>query len=231
MNYSTSLSLSQISHRHKDFLITILEDLAKIRLDWDSEATDTLLRQEAILLRQLLVQDGGTLFQVARLFNTNLKVHGPARVQQILSKKGGIVKFYQAGGAVYQGMGVRSIFERDGVSPDPAARYRRHQRKKELNSGRTYCLVEYLNSICFVLDGQPITRENLIKYVCNKIGGGGHFDLGKLGGVPKKLDEIRQRYRIADKNAIYFELLAIGQALTSSPSVMELEKNIRRVLK
>jgi len=228
MLYPTSLPLS---NRQKEFLRIIPEDLQQIRENWDNEVNDTRLRQEAILLRQLLVQDRGMLLIASEWLNTCLKVMGPLPLNQMLSRKGGKVLFYQAGGAVYRGMEVRGVGIREGVSPspDPAKAHKRIIEKIE--AGKCYTLTEYLHSPCFVLEGELVTRINLIKYVCNKMGGGGHFELGALSKKLEKLDNVRQNYIVADKNAVYYELLAIGQALANSPSIQKFEKKLRSVLK
>jgi hypothetical protein len=73
-------------------------------------------------------------------------------------------------------------------------------------------------------DKQPIVRRHLvIKYVANKLGGihlDPKRDLKKDEEVGfSLLDQIADTYQVAGKQAIYFELLSIGQSISASPDV------------
>jgi hypothetical protein len=88
---------------------------------------------------------------------------------------------------------------------------------------RDLSLKKFLDSACIVARGTKISRRTLIKYVANKLGGV-HFDPKRdLTKMEEQqfalLDEIRDERIVADKPAIYFELLSVGQALLASPDI------------
>ena len=74
----------------------------------------------------------------------------------------------------------------------------------------------FVESPCMVIEGAVVIRRVLIKYVSNKLGGA-HFDRTRGFSQEeiafRRLDSVGSTLRLADKNAIYFELLSIGQAL------------------
>lgn len=75
-----------------------------------------------------------------------------------------------------------------------------------------------------LIGGHLISRHTVIKYVANKLGGAHH---DKRRGTDKEnlafvlLDKVGRDMglRLLDKPAVYFELLAIGQALAKSPDL------------
>lgn len=93
----------------------------------------------------------------------------------------------------------------------------------------TLTLANFMPSPCIIAQGKEISRRILIQYVANKLGGA-HWDPGR--GKKKKdmlfalLDQVSQRISLADKNAVYFELLSVGQALVNSPDIQTLRKKI-----
>ena len=98
-------------------------------------------------------------------------------------------------------------------------------RYEQLKGGveRDLSLRKFLASASVVTRGRLISRHLVIKYVANKLGGI-HLD-------PKRdlnkddeqsfhlLDAIADTYQIAGKQAIYFELLSIGQSIAASPDI------------
>ena len=94
----------------------------------------------------------------------------------------------------------------------------------------------FMKQISFVISGVKINREEVIKYIANKKGGA-HYDdsrkidiIGPKGELEKKyslLDNIHNGTYTADKNAVYYELLSIGQRLIESNDV----QRIRQILK
>ena len=93
----------------------------------------------------------------------------------------------------------------------------------------TLTLANFMPSLCIFAQGKEISRRMLIQYVANKLGGA-HWSPGR--GKTKQdmlfalLDQVSQNVILADKNAVYFELLSIGQALVNSPDIQTLRKHI-----
>jgi hypothetical protein len=89
-----------------------------------------------------------------------------------------------------------------------------------------------MKQISFIISRLKINREEVIKYITNKRGGA-HFDSSRnisTGDSEKKyslLDNIHMSTSIADKNAVYYELLSIGQRLIASHDV----ERIRQIIK
>jgi len=91
----------------------------------------------------------------------------------------------------------------------------------------------------FVIEGILINREEVIKYVSNKLGGA-HYDSSRKPRASSRgvsleekyalLDSARNSTMLADKNAIYYELLSIGQRLVNSKDVQQVRKALRGVL-
>ena len=74
-------------------------------------------------------------------------------------------------------------------------------------------LDRYVGSTTMIVRGTSISRRVLLKYVANKLGGA-HFDPKRQSDSESKafrlLDYVGETYQLAGKNALYFELLAIG---------------------
>lgn len=89
---------------------------------------------------------------------------------------------------------------------------------------RTWALIHYLDSPCIVFAGQSVSRRELIQYIANRKGGV-HFDETRDRLPPEvearfvALDGFIYTVQLADKDAVYFELLAIGQAIVAAPEV------------
>ena len=98
---------------------------------------------------------------------------------------------------------------------------------ESLNSGthrEAVKLSQFTAAPCLIDGGVPVSRRTLIKYVANKIGGA-HLDSKRddtEGPLFRILDRLRAERVQADKPVIYFELLAIGQALAASPDMLKL---------
>ena len=91
-----------------------------------------------------------------------------------------------------------------------------------------YSLNEFVESACIVIEGHCVKRRELIKYVSNKLGGV-HLDVkrpnmesikrNKLERTFVALDNVYESRNVFEKNAIFYELLSIGQDLINSDDV------------
>lgn len=82
-------------------------------------------------------------------------------------------------------------------------------------------LRSYLNSCGLLVYGTRVKRRDVVAYVANKLGGA-HFDPERTRKSEKAyvlIDGSFSTFRIQEKNAIYFEILSIGQLVCASPDV------------
>jgi hypothetical protein len=90
-----------------------------------------------------------------------------------------------------------------------------------------YTLSKYLALTSIYIDRDIwITKEEVIKYVSNKLGGV-HFDSKRRAKKPLELkyvhlDKLALSLEIGGKHCIYFEMLSIGQAIVKSEDVKKL---------
>jgi len=89
---------------------------------------------------------------------------------------------------------------------------------------------EFCRSASIVLDHIVVRRAEVVSYVANKLGGA-HFDAkrsGKLANKFKALDQQADRLAVSavpavkQKNAVFFELLSIGQLVARSEATSSL---------
>jgi tetratricopeptide (TPR) repeat protein len=100
----------------------------------------------------------------------------------------------------------------------------------------TLYLASFIEAPCMVVKGQIVPRQVLIEYVVNKLGGA-HFDPQRAVSAKDKLflllDLVDRQILVADKNAIYYELLSTGQALTKADDIsffLDVESKLMRNL-
>ena len=131
-------------------------------------------------------------------------------------------KYWSAGGARCNGMEIQSVFEPRQLGQEMGAKI-----LERLNSGthrEAVRLSQFTAAPCLIDGGVPVSRRTLIKYIANKLGGA-HLDSKRddpEGPLFRILDRLRAERVQADKPVIYFELLAIGQALAASPDMLKL---------
>ena len=87
---------------------------------------------------------------------------------------------------------------------------------------------QFVEGACIVVEGTPISRRNLVKYVANKLGDA-HYDPKRDKRWQRLLDQAQQ-FSITDMNAIYHEMLSIAQVIASSPDTARLKEAIRQRL-
>ena len=184
-------------------VITVASDLAYLRQEWDQSVDDSHLRRNSTVLRRILVNgDFGRAWRAVG-FEREPDINAIDLLKHIEGFDLSEIKFALAGGALFKGSKFACILL---YLSDAAEARRRDTQPTE----RGFHLSEFLNSASFITDGEIVTRREVIQYVANKLGGA-HLDadieppLKSLGGV-----------EIFGKPAVYFELLAIGQAVAHS---------------
>jgi hypothetical protein len=212
----------------------VSEDLDYLSEEWTQDIDDASLRRASPVLRSLLIDN--QLLQVASIFNEEIKIMAPA-----ISKFDGYLNdssivFYQSGGAKYKGMEIQFLKQLNRAK-SPEEIKADYERDKDI-IGQTYPvkLSLFMKQISFIINGVKINREEVIKYIANKRGGA-HYDgsrktdlIGSKGELERKyllLDNVHNSRFTTDKNAVYYELLSIGQRLIESNDV----QRIRQILK
>jgi hypothetical protein len=149
----------------------VLQDLDFFHSEWDQDVSDESLRRSSPVLRRFLVEE-----QLLRAWRSTGLSGQPEVLAPTLSKRLTVaslnaVRFATAERADYKGMTVALFFQSDEALT-PA------QIKKISELGppeAKQTLTEFTNSTCMIVEGTPITRIELIKYVANKLGGA-HYD-------------------------------------------------------
>lgn len=212
----------------KELLKIIFEDIRYITKEWNAkDISDASLRRSSNILRRLLIHRD--LFKAAYLFNMRkLRVLGSN--ESYPSLPGAVL--YQAGGGKSNGLQVKGFTMCDRALTDEEMRllYEKigQPKNKPIN------LNEFMKQPSIVIRGTKINREEIIKYVCNKLGGA-HYDNKRkedkeLERKYKLLDEHKNSSELTGKNAIYFELLSIGQKLVNNKDIQKLKKKIKNYL-
>lgn len=186
---------------------------------------DDTLRRDSGILRRLLVDGGAGLLpnyrrQLGRKGPLELEAIDLKRMIEGLDRQA--IAWAAAGGATHNGLMVSSVlyYRRAMTDEQMKARYEAGEAKRMMPVAR------YLDSTCIIFEGASVSRRNVVQFIANRLGGV-HFDptRDRSGAVVeaqfKALDEVMKRASLAEKNAVYFELLGIGQALVASPQVQE----------
>ena len=196
----------------------VAEDLTFLRVEWDHEINDGSLRRSSPVLRRLVVEgDFGRAWRALGLSKEPL-VQTPCLDRFLGPGSRSDVVVAHAGGAQYGGGAVRGVVQRSRAlsSEEVKANY---ERAKD-HQLRAFSLSRFRESLGMIVGGEEILRREIILYVCNKCGGS-HFDPTRddsksLERKFKLLDEHQRALEILGKNAVYFELLSIGQAVANS---------------
>ncbi|MGA4531727.1 hypothetical protein ACPA1H_15390 [Ectopseudomonas chengduensis] len=215
----------------------VSEDLDFLFSEWNQDIDDASLRRSSPVLRSLLIE--GLLGKVAQECGRDLRVMAPAINRVITETELKQNAYFQAGGAKYKGMVIQStsIINRARTTQEIKENYERT--KNVIGKSYPVKLGVFLRQPSFVVDGTLINREEVIKYVANKLGGA-HYDESRKvsagAGVTLDekftlLDKVRNEISIADKNAIYYELLSIGQRIINSRDVRHFRKNLQTIIK
>jgi hypothetical protein len=200
----------------------VLNDLRYLATTWTvKEIDDNFLRRDSVTLRRLLIDDGGGLLRKAR---KEMGLRGDPRlsaidlIEEIEGLDPRLIVLASAGGATHRGMAVAGALLYEGaMSPE--------QIKRQAARGmqvRDLPLSRYLDSPCLLTRGVRIPRRELIRYIANKKGGGHYDEKRDRKGDPRSfgaLDSLIGAAQLAGKDAVYFELLSIGQALIKSPQI------------
>ena len=137
------------------------------------------------------------------------------------------IEYVQAGGGLSHGVIVGGFREiaRVPTAEEVAEMYKAAMAALE---PRVYHLSEYLNSPSVVARGHRIPRRLVVKYVRNRLGGGGHLGLTEYKDSEffDVLDDAVAGREAAGRPAVYYEVLTIGQTIGQSHDARELRQAI-----
>jgi hypothetical protein len=213
----------------------VAEDLGYLFVEWNQDIDDASLRRGSTVLRSLLID--GLLSKAARQVNRDIRVMAPAIGQLFTEADLREYEYFQAGGAKYKGTTVQTVRLSRRIYT-AAERKASYDKLKDVTGSSSVKLSEFLKQTSFVVKGVLINREEVIKYVANKLGGA-HYDSARItlketAGVSLDqkyalLDEVKN-FTVADKDAIYYELLSIGQRIVNSRDIRNLRKQLTHLL-
>lgn len=212
-----------------ELLQVVKEDLEYLAEEWTQDIDDASLRRASPILRKLLIEKD--LYKVAREINEEISVLTPEISKFDNELDDPSIVYYQCGGATYKGLQVQDIKQLNRAKSEAEIK-QNYQRGKDI-VGKNYSikLSKFMKQTAFVIEGTKINREEVIKYISNKKGGA-HFDAERkiekdqLERKYALLDKIFEGNMVAEKNAVYYELLSIGQRLIKSVDV----ERIRSIL-
>ena len=193
-------------------------DLAFLRDEWDQEVDDHSLRRSSVILRRLLVDN-----ELQRAWKAAGFEREPSVVASTLEHALAVIPiqsigFASAGGARYRNAELRGVLNTTSALSSEL-------RNRLFEAGvpsASQGLRSFTEASCVIVKGWSASRRQLIKYVANKLGGA-HHDT-KRGKTDEdllfaRLDKVAG-VSLLNKPAIYYELLAAGQSLTSSPDIV-----------
>lgn len=204
---------------NQELVDIVVADLVHLRTEWDPGIEDHQLRRESAILRGML--GDGQLQRAWKLAGLPGEPRIPAMVidpviwkvppaQVVFASAGG----GQAGPVSYGGGVV--LADMDKAKVDALRDGVRHHELRPLS--------KFIGAPVIMAAGRVASRLEVVKYAANKLGGT-HFDpkrTGKSAETYRMLDGVRAMVGIAEKNAVSFELLSIGQSIAQSGDLLEL---------
>lgn len=187
-----------------------MSDLDHLAGTWNQKSvSNDDLRRGSAQLCHLLVE--GNLLRAWRSMGFQNQPIIPApRLESCLRDHAGIA-IGVAGGGEYEGVKAALAVVRKAKLEAP--------QPKEEEVTHPFKLTKFLTSCSLVINGKRIKREEIIKYVANKLGGA-HYDERRLEPAFAALDNAGTAINFLGKNAVYFELLSIGQLLANAPDIV-----------
>ena len=195
----------------------VREDLEYIRDTW-RDISEASLRRGSVTLRRLLIDDELLRAWKAVGFKEGFTLKAPRADTLLESPESGSIHVIISGGGMLEGMTM-------GLATINAGR----RAIKVMNGNpmeHSFRLKEFMSSTSIYVERTKISRHEIINYVANKLGGA-HTDFTRGGGKGLKqsiLDRNVGKFRFGGQipskfegvNAVYFELLFIGQLVALS---------------
>ncbi|MBC8282169.1 MAG: hypothetical protein H8E48_15420 [Chloroflexi bacterium] len=207
-----------------DLLTDLLADLNSLKENGSNSVEPASLKIASQLVYRLLV--AGNLQRA----QTSLRMPGSPQIktcslhQAYISDPGRNYAFALAGGAVIDGTRMAGISVlKAGINLTPPS----------VPKVATIPLATFLESPGIVINGVPVSRRALIKYVATKLDDPDFdflLDESHEGRLQLLLDSEGARHRQDGTPLAYFELLSIGQAIITSPNIIRLARRIEKFL-
>lgn len=213
-----------------DLIRIVSEDLDYLTEEWKQDIDDASLRRSSTILRSLLIEN--QLMKVAKMLNEDISIMAPCVSKFENDLNDPSIAYYQAGGGNYKGTEIQSLKQLNRAKSPEEIKANYEREKTLIGQNYPLKLSLFMKQTSLIINGTKINREEVIKYIANKRGGA-HFDSSRniaKSELEKKyglLDNIHRTTFVADKNAVYYELLSIGQRLITSPDV----QRVRHIIK
>ncbi|QSO46711.1 hypothetical protein [Alicyclobacillus mengziensis] len=235
MDDESGLSRTGMSITEEDMYIikTVYEDLLYLKEEWDESIEDSSLRRNSNVLRMLLVDDYFSKAWRIVGFKRQPTISATDLDGYVMSVRRSGVSYAQAGGAMYEGMAVRSTVMTNYAMTEAEIK-KQYERESKQPSIKCFSVSQLMKSTCIIVNGKSISRRELIKYVSNKLGGT-HIDTRRdlkndEGRKFADLDKLTGM-RLANKMAVYYELLSIGQAVAHAEDTQKYCQRTAEILK
>lgn len=158
-----------MNDREKDFLKTVNEDIQELRKTFSGNIIikDGEIRSSSVVLRKLLIEDDFyTAWKV-------VKLEGQPKIQfeelsnlVDISRKSEIAMAV-CGGAKYNGAEVKGF--KHVLYAMTEAEIKESAKDKSVRIAKN--TKGFINSLCCIINGQEVTRREVIKYFANNCGG------------------------------------------------------------
>ncbi len=214
----------------------IAEDIEFLSREWNQDIDDASLRRASPILRSLLVENN--MGKIAHACGRNLRIMAPLINKVLVEEELKQYAYWQAGGAEYKGMEIQAMSKVNRALSEQEIKDNYERGKKVIGKSYSVKLSIFLRQPSFAVEGVLIYREEVIKYVSNKLGGA-HYDKSRIttakpdGALENKyalLDKVRAGTYVNDKNAIYYELLSIGQRVVNSRDMQHFRKQLQTII-
>lgn len=225
--------LKLIPDINKVFCQTYFEDLETLE-SWNNDVDEKTMRQMSPIVRRILVENDLQILWKHLGFHKQPKLNTP-NLKSFLDKiNPNQITLLSAGGAKHNGMQVEKFILFNFQLTEKDIDFLNKNSKPERIE---LSLDDFMTSTCLVVEGEQITRRDVIKYIANKLGGN-HFDSSRnivtqedenLIKKYKKLDKI-SNLNLTNLKTVYFELLSIVQCLFLSEDIKKLISKIKEVI-
>jgi hypothetical protein len=202
----------------------VAEDLEHLRDEWLATPRNDVIRRGSVVLRRLLAE--GVLQRAWKEFGfarePSIIAH---RLEALIAIHKGNIVSASAGGARDNGVEIAcSMSFRSPPANDNDA----------FATEYAFRLKEFTESASVVVADQILRRREVIKYFAH-IEGGAHLRLSSRvrrdeEDLVRTIDRWVDRVHLLERDALYFELLSIGQSIARSEDVRRLLVAIRSEL-
>lgn len=203
------------------------EDLRFLRTAFHPAVSDEQLRRLSTVLRRVLVE--GDLRRVwnATFPGEAMLIVAPDLRDHLGSIDPSTVGFASAGGADMEAGTVYGVVSEWGPANEDLLDPVLAPLPPVVPLEKPVRLSKFIDQTCLIIRGRCITRQHVVQYVSNKLGGA-HFDSRR---APKEveyahLDEVYRDIQLLGRDVVYGELLATGQLLAKSPDAVRLADHV-----